>query len=60
MSRSKKWKEEWSFFLADTPNRSYNPICKQCKNNCKQSFRVQLIECYNYIPWSRESRKIKN
>ena len=48
MSRSKKWKEEWSFFLGDAPKRLYNPLCNRCKRKCKQSFRVIVIECRNY------------
>ena len=60
MSRSKKWKEEWSFFLGNKPKRSYNHLCKQCQMDCKQSFRVQIIECCNYKPWGRQPRKNKS
>ena len=42
MSRSKKWRLEWSFFLGE------NGICKGCVHPCKQSFRAVLIACPHY------------
>ena len=48
MSRSKKWRLEWSFFLGDNGRRRYNEICKGCVHPCKQSFRVVLIACPHY------------
>ena len=30
MSRSKKWRLEWSFFLGENGRRRYNKICKGC------------------------------
>ena len=29
MSRSKKWRLEWAFFLGDNGRRQYNHICKK-------------------------------
>ena len=43
MSRSKKWRLEWSFFLGENGRRRYNEICKGCVHPCKQSFRAVLI-----------------
>ena len=40
MSRSKKWRLEWSFFLGENGRRRYNKICKGCVHPCKQSFRA--------------------
>ena len=37
MSRSKKWRLEWSFFLGENGRRRYNKICKGCIHPCKQS-----------------------
>lgn len=48
MSRSKKWKQEWSFFLGENGRRQYNRVCRKCINSCKQSFRVTLIACPLY------------
>lgn len=48
MSRSKKWREEWSFFLGENGRRQYNKICKGCVHGCKQSFRVKLLVCPDY------------
>ena len=28
MSRSKKWRLEWSFFLGENGRRQYNKLCK--------------------------------
>lgn len=45
MSRSKKWRLEWSFFLGENGRRQYNKVCLGCAHDCKQSFRVVLITC---------------
>ena len=45
MSRSKKWRQEWSFFIGDSGRRKYNRVCVRCVHDCKQSFRVDLISC---------------
>ena len=47
---SKRLWEEWAFFLhPKTGGRTYNPICRSCVNNCKQSFRVEVLECLRYL-----------
>jgi len=48
MSRSKKWRLEWAFFLGENGRRQYNHICKKCVHGCKQSFRVCLVACPHY------------
>ena len=48
MSRSKKWRLGWSFFLGENGRRRYNKICKGCVHPCKQSFRALLIACPHY------------
>lgn len=48
MSRSKKWRLEWSFFLGENGRRQYNRLCKTCTYNCKQSFRALVIDCFRY------------
>ena len=40
MSRSKKWRLEWAFFLGENGRRKSHP--------CKQSFRAVLIACPHY------------
>jgi len=42
---SKKFKEEWQFFLNKYNRLTYNENCKQCENDCKQSFRALLVKC---------------
>ena len=48
MSKSKKWRLEWSFFLGENGRRQYNRVCKGCVHGCKQSFRADLIACPRY------------
>lgn len=48
MSRSKKWRLEWSLFLSEKGRRKYNKVCKRCVHDCKQSFRVGLLACRHY------------
>ena len=38
MSRSKKWRLEWAFFLGKNGRRQYNKLCKGCVHPCKQSY----------------------
>ena len=47
MSRSKKWRLEWAFFLGENGRRQYNKLCKGCVHPCKQSFRVNPKFCVN-------------
>ena len=30
MSRSQKWRQEWSFFIGDSRRRKYNRFCVRC------------------------------
>ena len=55
MSRSKKWRLEWSFFLGKNGRRQYNEVCQGCAHDCKQSFRAVLIACPRYL-----SKRSKN
>lgn len=48
MSRSKKWRLEWSFFIGENGRRQYNPLCRACVHDCKQSFRAVIIDCPRY------------
>ncbi|MBQ9168417.1 MAG: hypothetical protein IJX67_08440 [Oscillospiraceae bacterium] len=54
MSRSKKWRLEWSFFLGENGRRQYNRLCRGCVHDCKQSFRVTILSCPRY-----ESKRTK-
>ena len=49
MSRSQKWRQEWSFFLGDSGRRKYNRFCVRCVHDCKQSFRANLISCPGFF-----------
>ena len=49
MSKSQKWKLEWSFFLDEDGRRKYNAQCRRCMRDCKQSFRAVIVRCPRYI-----------
>ena len=43
---SKYDKHIWSFFIdKKTGKRTYNPLCRNCIYDCKQSFRAAIISC---------------
>lgn len=48
MSKSKKWKVEWSFFLDGDGRRKYTALCRRCTSPCKQSFRAEIVSCPFY------------
>ena len=48
MSKSKKWKVEWSFFLGTDGRRKYNEVCRRCIHDCKQSLRTMILACPHY------------
>ena len=35
----------WSYFMNDKGELEYYKLCEQCKNDCKQSFRINGIMC---------------
>ena len=52
---SKKYKQEWQFFLDGRNRMKYNDLCKKCDRECKQSFRAIIIDC----PYERKNSKKK-
>lgn len=42
---SKQRKIEWAIFLNAKNRITYNKLCLQCRKDCKQSFRVKVIDC---------------
>ena len=42
MSRSKKWRLEWAFFLGENGRRQYNKLYNGCVLPCKQSLRTVM------------------
>lgn len=47
---SKKTKQEWDFFISlKTGRRTYNDLCRKCRNSCKQSFRAIVVDCSLYF-----------
>jgi len=45
---SKKMKLEWALFIGPNGRRQYNELCRKCQRDCKQSFRVVVLECPIY------------
>ena len=54
---SKKRKQEWAMFLNDRNRIAYNELCRKCKHECKQSFRVTVIECPEYLSKRKGDKK---
>lgn len=36
------------FFRNAAGKIQYNPVCKQCRNRCKQSYRAELVYCRRF------------
>ena len=58
MSRSQKWRQEWSFFIGDSGRRKYNRSCVRCVHSCKQSFCADLIACPHFSRKGAQSRQL--
>ena len=48
ISKSQKWKLEWSFFLDINSRRKYNNQCRWYERECNQSFRAIIIRRPRY------------
>ena len=46
---SKKRKQELALFLNKQGRVEYNSLCRRCVHNCKQAYRVLVIECDRYL-----------
>lgn len=57
---SKKATQEWDFFInPETGRRTYNSLCRKCKNKCKQSYKAIVVFCPKYKS-KRGAKSIKN
>ncbi|MDD3140706.1 MAG: hypothetical protein PHX08_17290 [Lachnospiraceae bacterium] len=43
-------KRLWAYFLNVAGVQEYCELCKKCRNDCKQSFRIIAIKCPKYQP----------
>lgn len=57
---SKKRKQEWSFFLNDRNRITFNELCLKCINDCKQSFRVIVVQCPLFVRKEKIHGKTRN
>ena len=56
----KKAKQEWDFFInSETGRRTYNSLCRKCKNKCKQSHKAIVVFCPKYKS-KRGAKSVKN
>lgn len=54
---SQKKKRELSLFLNDQGRVEYNTLCRRCVHNCKQAYKVLVIECGRYL--SKRSKEVQ-
>lgn len=40
--------QDLRFFRNAAGKIQYNPICRQCRNRCKQSYRAELVYCRRF------------
>ena len=40
--------EQADFLMNDVHEVQYNDVCRECRKNCKQSFRCEIIQCPKY------------
>ena len=57
---SRKWREEWSFFLNHRNRITYNDLCRGCTRDCKQSFRAAVVLCPRYYSKRRKKEDRDN
>lgn len=56
MKLNEEQKQEWSLFLKNG-KIAYNPKCKNCTEECKQSWKVEIISCPNFKNRNEKYRK---
>lgn len=44
-AKSIKWKKENAFFLSENGKTALNKLCLKCTNDCKQSWKAQIVAC---------------
>ena len=54
---SKKRKQERSLFLNERGRVKYNSLCRRCVHNCKQAYKVLVIECDRYL--SKRAKEVQ-
>ncbi|MBP3898676.1 MAG: hypothetical protein IKA94_02505 [Mogibacterium sp.] len=54
---TKKFKEEWAFFLNKCGKLEYAAKCKLCEHDCKQSFRAVVMYCPHYLYKDRKRKE---
>ena len=57
---SKKRKHEMMFFLNDRNRITFNELCLKCIKDCKQSFRVFVIQCPLFVRKEKSNGKTRN
>lgn len=57
---SKTFRREWEFFINPaTDNITFNEQCKGCTQDCKQSYRSEIVQCPHYEKAEQEQEAEK-
>jgi hypothetical protein len=54
---TQKRKQELTLFLNERDRVEYNSLCRQCVHNCKQAYKVLVIECGRYL--SKRAKEVQ-
>ena len=54
---TKKFREEWAFFLNEHGKLAFAEKCKLCERDCKQSFRAVVMYCPHYLYKDRKRKE---
>ena len=54
---SQRKKRELTLFLNAQGRVEYNTLCRRCVHNCKQAYKVLVIECGRYL--SKRSKEVQ-
>lgn len=54
---TKKYKEDWAFFLNEHGKMAYAEKCRLCEHDCKQSFRAVVMLCPHYLYKDRKRKE---
>ena len=52
MSRSQKWRQEWSFFIGDSGRRKYNRFCVRCVHTIPPPYDITTSRL-DFSVWKR-------
>ena len=54
---TQKRKQELTLFLNERDRVEYNSLCRRCVHNCKQAYKVMVVECGRYL--SKRAKEVQ-